>query len=170
MRMRRFETTCALRVRGRAADGSKHVVCEEAEFTFTVECADADAVRCALAPRNGLATHARWVCALDASTFAALRREQSLSLERAVDLAETCAAKLTRAREANDGRTLCVLACESDGRARLEIVEDGGHRLVSVLEMPFVAMDDAETRRLVSEEYESMRRRLLEYERRFGVL
>ena len=61
-------------------------------------------------------------------------------------------------------------AVEHAKRLVLEIVEDGGHRLVSVLEMPFEAMDERELRERVSEEFGAMRARLAAYERKFGAL
>ncbi|OUS43387.1 hypothetical protein BE221DRAFT_194817 [Ostreococcus tauri] len=160
------EVSCALRVVARSADGRKHVVSERMGFTFRWRATTHSSVTVALVPVDGRATHWRYERVITREVFDGIKAEQTLTLRDAVGLAETCARALS---EDGDGR-LCVLSCESDGRARLEIVEDGGHRLVSVLELPFVAMGEEAVRREVSEEYASMQRELGAYRRKFGSL
>ena len=168
--MTRATTVVSLDVRGYAADGSTHRVCSRASFEYAHESDGRGGARVELTPSDGRATCTRYVCALTPETFANMREKQSLTLSSPMECAETCARALRRATTESPETTLAVLACEHAGRARLEIVEDGGHRLVSVLEMPFEAMDERELRERVSEEFGAMRARLAAYERKFGAL
>jgi len=169
--MTRATTTVAsLEVRGYAADGTAHRVCSCASFEYAYASDGAGGARVELTPSDARAAFTRYVCALTPETFAEMRETQSLTLSSAMECAETCARALRRATTESPETTLAVLACEHSGRARLEIVEDGGHRLVSVLEMPFEHMDEREVRSRVAEEFGAMQARLAAYERRFGAL
>jgi hypothetical protein len=171
--------TVRVQVRAYAANGTAHRVSEKAPFEFrwltndngqSAEGALASAsARCELRPVDGACAFTRYACDLTPSAFEALRRAQSLTLRNARECAETCARALARATAEPD-RCLAVLVCSHDGSARLEIVEDGGHRLVTVLELPFHHVGEDEIRASVAEEYGEMKRRLAAYAAKFGEI
>ena len=151
--MTRATTVVSLDVRGYAADGSTHVLAHVVQYAH--ESDGRGGARVELTPSDGRTTFTRYVCALTPETFANMREKQSLTLSSPME----CGDVREGAEKGDDGipeTTLAVLACEH-GEERLEIVEDGGHRLVSVLEMPFEAMDERELRERVSEEFGAMR-------------
>lgn len=176
--------TVRVQVRAYASNGTAHRVSENAPFEFrwvttsdngqstagtASASASASTARCELRPVDGTCAFTRYACDLTPSAFETLRRAQSLTLRNARECAETCARALARATAEPD-RCLAVLVCSHDGSARLEIVEDGGHRLVTVLELPFYHIGEDEIRASVANEYGEMKRRLAAYVAKFGEI
>jgi len=122
-----------------------------------------------LIPSDGRATFTRYRCALSAEAFEEARKAQSLTIDDAWACAMVCERALREAREAPE-RALAVLACRHDGNATLEIVEDGGHRLSSVLELEFAHVEEDVVREEVAMEYFAMKEKLARYEKQFGAL
>lgn len=171
--------TVRVQVRAYASNGTAHRVSESAPFEFrwlttsdngqSAEGTLASTARCELRPVEGACAFTRYACDLTPSVFETLRKAQSLTLRNARECAETCARALARATAEPD-RCLAVLVCSHDGSARLEIVEDGGHRLVTVLELPFYHVGEDEIRASVANEYGEMKRRLAAYVAKFGEI
>ena len=162
-----------LELRGYAVDGKSVVIARAMPFELVIARARDGEGRARamvhLTPHDGRSTFTRYRCALSAQAFEELRAAQSLTVEDAWACAEVCEKALKAAPEGPD-RAFAGLVCHHGGGARLEIVEDGGHRLMSVLELDFVQVDDATVRDEVAREYGMMKVKLAEYERRFGVL